>query len=140
MEIGALDKDIGSSLRNRRVESTDNPCQGHRRIAAVADQQGVFTDFMLAAIEGCNPLSVDPAPHHNPPFGQEIVVEGMGGVPHLKEKVVGNIDHVIDRALANSLKPLPEPFGRLADLYPRHDPGRIARAGEVILHLDTGEG
>ena len=62
----------------------------------------------------------------------------MVGLTHLEHHVVGDVDHVVDRAHARQGQPPRQPRRRGPDGHPFEDDGSEPRTEVLGLHLDRG--
>src|SRR5207237_574759 len=66
-------------------------------------------------------------------------VEGVQRLAALEHHVVGDVDHVVDRAHAETLEPAAHPQRRRTDLHSTHDARHVTVAQSAVadLHTDT---
>ena len=110
-----------------------------QRTVGVAHHRHVRAERAHLPVERGDPLTRPRAPHHDPPPGHLIVVEGVQRLAQLPHHVVRDVDQVIDRTEAHGAQPLGEPWRRGPDRQAGDDPRAEARAQVGGLDLDGGE-
>jgi hypothetical protein len=124
-EHGSLQPQAGGLLADGLLQATHDAGQGDRPIGA-GDQQRLRCQGAIYPVEGGQALSRTSLAH---PQGrgldgaarqtcQGIAIKGMQGLPRFQHHQIGDVHHVVDRAHATALQPLPQPQRRSPDLHP----------------------
>ena len=89
-----------------------------RRPVGVLDHDDVAVQRTRLAVEGLHLLAVACAAHHEPRAGDAVEVEGVQRLAGQQHRVVGDVDHVVDRALpcGDQTRPQPQRRGRDRDI------------------------
>ena len=135
IEIGALDEHAGGGFRHARVYPAENTGYAHRAVL-VGDNDILRGKLSFRLVQSDEPLAFHGPSHDNLPAADLISVKSMERLPELPEDEIGHIYHIVDRTQANGKQPLPQPFGRRADLDPLDSDTAIPRSGGRILDID----
>ena len=133
----------GLLLNSRRVTAHDT---GQRnRVVRVAHDPGVFTEAVVAAIEGREGFARTASAEIDrrwveaafAQLGQSICIKGMQGLSLLQHHQVGDVHDVVDRPETSTLESALEPTGRGADLEAREG-GQTEQAAVFDAVLNIG--
>ena len=130
LEVGALEEEVAGRRGDLAVAPAHHPCQGHGALR-VGDHQHALFEPPLDAVERHQPLARPRRAHHDARPREPRQVEGVEGLTHLPQDVVGGVDHVVDRPLADRLETAAQPRRALADAHAAHHARRVAQAARV---------
>ncbi len=109
-----------------------------RRAVLVGDQQDAGVERALDVVERRHLLALAGAPHGELSAGDEVEVEGVQRLPGEQHREVGDVDDVVDRALAGGGQARLQPRRRRADRDVLEQPRGEARAEVGVLDDDLG--
>ena len=90
---------------------------------------------MLHAVEGGEGCACRAVSHDHFSALDLVEVEAVERLTHAEEYEVGDVDDVVDGALAYGVEERLEPFGTLGDLYAADGESAVARACGVVVDL-----
>jgi hypothetical protein len=135
---GHLEDDIGGGGVDLAVVAADDAGEGLRALGVRDDEVGV-AEGVLAGVEGLDLLAGGGEADDESSAGEFLVVEHMAGVAQFEGDVVGDIDNIVDGALADGFEGSAEPVGAGADLDAADEPGGEERAavGDAVVQVQV---
>ena len=137
VEISRLEEHLGGRLGDTGVEAAEHAGNAHR-LLRVADHEVVAAKRVLHPVEGRKLAVGRAAAHHHFPAGDLRRVESVERMTHLIEHEVRDVDHAVDRTLADGHQALLQPLGRRAhfDIFERDANVTGCQIGGLHLHGD----
>ena len=100
VEPSGFDKNVFRLFRDHGVKAAHDSRQGHR-LFGVSDDQVFRMQLALDAVECLEHFSGTGAAHDDSPALQQVKIEGVRGMAHLPQGIVGRIRDVVDGALVH---------------------------------------
>ena len=137
VEVGGLQEHVGGVRFDLRVRAAHDAGEGDAGVG-VCDEEVVGAELLVAAVEEGDALAGAGAADDDAALGEAVVVEGVEGLAGLQHDEVGDVDDVVDGALAGGDESLLEPVGRGADFDAPDDGDDVAQAEVRVGDLDAG--
>ena len=97
VEVSTLDEYRFGFLAHSRVQSSEDTCQTHRFLG-IAYHQVCFCKSAFYAVESNKLLALHSVANYYLMPCYTVCIEGVKRLPKRVQHIVGNIDHIIDRA------------------------------------------
>lgn len=134
LEVGDFEQDVGGGLGDAGVESTHDASDGEG-FDLVGDDEVVELKSAGLAVEGDEGFAFGGVADDDAAakLGE---VEGVEGLAHLHEDVIGDINEVVDGAQADAVEAFLQPLGTRANFHAANDAGDVERAGFGSVEAD----
>ena len=143
IEVGHFQEDVGGGLVHFRILAPHHPGQDHGPFR-VGDEHVFGRDLAFHAVQGgqglsaCRRCPIGPTLADDHLASPDLVeIEGVGRLTQLEQDEVGEIDHVVDAALADGLEGLDQPIRAGADLDALDDAPHVLGATRRVLEFDA---
>jgi hypothetical protein len=125
VKTSALEENVRGGLPHFGLASAHNAGDSDRTLG-IGDDQGVVPQGAGLFVDGFYCFVLFRKPDHNAVLDQFVQVKCMQGMPRLHQDIVGDVNNVVDGALARSDKTSAEPARGRPDLDISENPAGIA--------------
>ena len=125
-ELSALEHHLGGGVQNLRIQTTHDTGQGYG-FYTVADHQVGVIQSEFFAVQSHDLLAVMSAAYIDRIAFQIVIIEGVHGLTHFLQYIVGNINNVGDGIDTHQSQTAFHPSGRFTDLYIIYIVSHVAR-------------